>query len=110
VAETIISVQQATPVGGGAESVLYTCPALTTFVASSLIICNTTGSPATVTVRIGVGGAGAATKQYILNGMALSANATMVIVAGITMSAGDVMAVNASIAGIAFSLSGVQET
>ena len=107
-AETVISMQQASP--SGSEGALYSCPALTKFVGSSLYVCNQNNAPVTITARMAVGGAGADPKQYLFYTLPLGAYSSMVLTSGLTMAAADVLYVDASTTNVAFQLSGVEIT
>ena len=107
-AETFISPQQASPAPG--EVKLYTCPASTSFVGSTLIVCNTAGTPTTLRTRIAVNDASVVTKQYIYYDAPIAANTTVTLTVGITLSAGDVIYVDAGASGVAFNLVGVEVT
>ena len=50
---------------GGVLTTLYTVPAATSIVASSLMVCNQSSQSAKIRVSIAVAGAADATKQYI---------------------------------------------
>ena len=108
-ADTIISPKQLAP-SATSEGTLYTVPAATTFVASSLLACNTGAVQATIRARIGVAGAAANPKQYIWYDCALSPYSNVVLTAGITMSATDVLYVQSDTGDVGFSLYGVETT
>jgi hypothetical protein len=94
----------ATP-GAGADGNLYTVPALTQAVVSSVVVCNRS-SAATFQIRVRVAGAAAADKQLIAKDVALAANTTMSFTLGLTLGAADVVTVQASTTGVSFSAFG----
>lgn len=84
---------------------LYTVPAATSVVCSTLVICNL--STAT-TYRVAVRPAGAtlANPHYIAYGSALAANDSICLTLGMTLAATDVVTVYAGTATVSFSLFG----
>ena len=108
-AETVKSMQQASPSGSG-EVALYTCPALTRYVASSIYACNQNSAPVTIRIRVAIGDAPAADGQYLLYDLPFGANTSMVMTCGVTFEAGDVIYVDASSSGVSFQMSGVEIT
>lgn len=89
---------------------LYTCPANTSAIVSSLTICNT-GNVAT-TYRIGVrpGGANATQSQYLTYDTSIPANDSTFLTAGLTLAASDVLSVYAGNGNLAFGAYGVELT
>lgn len=81
--------QMTTP-ASSAYGTLYTVPAATTTVVSTLILCNA-GAATQISVRIRVGGAAADPKQLICSNLAMAANQTIALTAGITLAATDVV-------------------
>ena len=73
---------------------LYTTPALTDAIVSTINAVNTNGSTADV-IRIAVRPAGAtlANQHYVVYGLSLAAGATFTYTAGITLDATDVITV-----------------
>jgi hypothetical protein len=89
---------------------LYTVPASTQAVCSSLTICNTASSATTYRVAIRPSGATVATQHYIAYDAALPANDTVTLTLGIALSATDVVSVYAGATGVAFAAFGVEVT
>ncbi len=108
-ADTIISPKQLAP-SAGIEGTLYTVPAATSFVASSLVACNTGSGTAAIRARIGVAAAAANIKQYIWYDCALTAYTNVVLTGGLTMTATDVLYVQADTGNVGFSLYGMETT
>ena len=88
------------------ETTLYTVPAATAAVCSTITACNTSATPCTYRVYLRVAGAAATTKQYLVYDATLNGNNTVTLTLGITMAATDVMSVYCSTNTAAFNLSG----
>lgn len=86
---------------------LYTVPAATQAVVSSIIICNRSSS-ATATFRISASAAGVATtnKDYIYYDLILGANDTFIATIGLTLATTDKIRVYASTANLSFTAVG----
>jgi hypothetical protein len=85
---------------------LYTVPALTSVVASTLLACNRSGTPSTYRVSVAVAGAADATKQYIVYDATLNGNETQAYTIGVTLAASDVVRVYTANATVSFTLFG----
>lgn len=99
---------QSAPVGGTLTT-LYTVPALTSVVLSSLMVTNR-GTSAKYRISIAVAGAADATSQYIRYDAVLLPNEARTIVAGITLATTDVIRVQSDTGQVTFSAFGVQVT
>lgn len=88
------------------ETDLYTVPALTSAVASSIIVCNRGATQATFRVSIAVGGGATANKDYIYYDLLIAGNDTFIATIGVTLAATDKVKVYASSANFSFSLYG----
>ena len=75
------------------ETTLYTVPALTQAVISTLVIANLTATAANATVSICVNGAATANANTILKTVSIAASSTATFTLGITMGAADVVRV-----------------
>jgi len=84
---------------------LYTVPALTTAVVSTLTICNR-GIKATVRIAVRPSGAVLENKHYIAYDTPIEANDMKAITIGMTLATTDVVTVYASTADFSFSLFG----
>lgn len=89
---------------------LYTVPAATSVVCSTLVVCNQSGSGDTYRISIQVAGAANDPKQYLYYDTAIAANASATITIGITLGATDVVKVYAGTTTLSFSLFGVEIT
>jgi glucose-6-phosphate dehydrogenase assembly protein OpcA len=81
---------------------LYTVPASTQSVVSTITVCNQAATAATYRIAIRVAGATLATSQYIAYDVSLPANASDTLTLGITLNATDVITVYSSTATMSF--------
>lgn len=88
------------------ETVLFTVPAATVAVVSSIVICNRSAVVVTFRVSASLGGGATATKDYLYYDVLLPPNDTFIATVGITLAAADVMRVYASTANLSFNLFG----
>ena len=84
---------------------LYTVPAATSAVASTLSICNM-GVTTSVRVAVRPAGAALATQHYIVYDAAVNGNDTLFLTIGIALATTDVVTVYASTATVTFNLYG----
>jgi glucose-6-phosphate dehydrogenase assembly protein OpcA len=89
---------------------LYTVPASTQAVCSTITICNTASTATTYRIAVRPAGASIATSQYLAYDAALPANDTATLTLGMTLAATDVVSVYAASANVAFSAFGVEIT
>ena len=87
-------------------STLYTVPASNSAVISTVTVANLDTNAATFSLAIRPAGAAISNKHYINYNASLAGSDTITATIGITMSATDVLSVNASSALIAFSAFG----
>ena len=83
---------------------LYTVPAATTTVVSSITICNISATQTTFRVAVRPLGAAIADEQYIYYDVTLAGNDTFIFTGGITLIATDVISVYATLATLSFNL------
>ena len=88
------------------SATLYTVPASTDTVVSTVNACNTGATAATIDIAIRIAGAALTTSQHIVKGLSLAANSTFTYTAGITLDATDVITVVSSTSNVAFSAFG----
>ena len=69
--------------GANTDADLYTVPAATQTVVSSIVVCNRS-TAATFQIRVRVAGAGSDNKQFIAKDMAIAANTTVAMTLGVT--------------------------
>jgi glucose-6-phosphate dehydrogenase assembly protein OpcA len=89
---------------------LYTAPASTQAICSTITICNTASSATTYRIAVRPAGASIATSQYLAYDAALPANDTATLTLGVTLAATDVISVYAASSNVAFSAFGVEIT
>ena len=89
---------------------LYTVPANTSAVCSTIVICNQAASAATFRIAVRPAGAAIATSQYISYDSNLNANDSITMTIGITLAATDVVTVRANTTTVSFSLFGSELT
>lgn len=89
---------------------LYTVPASTQAVVSSIVVCNRGASATTFRVSLSVAGAADATNQYLYYDVALPANDTFVATIGVALGAADVVRGYAGNANVSMTVLGVELT
>jgi hypothetical protein len=87
------------------DTTLYTVPAATSAVCSTLTICNQ-GASTLVRVAVRPDGESIAAKHYNVYDLGLNANDTLPLTLGITLAATDVVTVRAGTANVSFNLYG----
>ena len=93
--------------GAASEATLYTVPASTQTVVSSIAICNQTASSATFRIAVRPSAdATTAAKHYLVYGTTVGAADTVVLTVGVTMATGDKIMIFGSTANLSFSAYG----
>jgi hypothetical protein len=87
---------------------LYTVPASTETIVSSIIICNREAAANTFRLAIKADGGAVANEDYIAYDTNISANDSITLTLGITLDASDVISVGASDANVSFSVFGTE--
>lgn len=87
---------------------LYTVPAATETIVSSLVISNRAASSSTYRVSISSNGAALANEQYLVYDATINANDTIALSLGITLDATDKIRVYASSANLSFNAFGTE--
>ena len=85
---------------------LYTVPAATQAIVSTITVCNQAASAATYRIAVRVNGAALAASQYIAYDVSLPANASDTLTLGVTLGAADIITVYASTATMSFAAFG----
>jgi len=85
---------------------LYTVPASTQTIVSTITVCNQAATAATYRIAVRVNGASLAASQYIAYDVSLPANASDTLTLGVTLGAADIITVYASTATMSFSAFG----
>jgi hypothetical protein len=99
--ETIKSPSYALP-AANTLTTLYTVPALTQAVVSTINVCNTASTDATYRIAVLPNGVGITNANYLVFNATISGNETVAFTQGITMDSGDLLRVFASTASVAF--------
>lgn len=89
---------------------LYTVPALTRAIGSTLVVCNRSATATTFRVAVRPLGAVLADQHYLLYDVTIAGNDTYMATIGITLAATDVVSVRATLATVSFTLFGVEVT
>ena len=89
---------------------LYTVPANTQAIGSTLVICNQNASSVSVRVAARKSGAALATQHYLLYGSVVPANDMITLTVGMALNATDIITVYANSTGVSFTLFGTQIT
>ena len=85
---------------------LYTVPAATQTVVSTVTVCNQTATAGTYRVAVRVAGGALAASQYVAYDVSLPGNASDTLTLGLTLGAADVITVYASAATFSFNAFG----
>ena len=85
---------------------LYTVPASTSTVVSTITVANQAATAATYRIAVRVAAAGISAAQYLAYDVSLPANATDTLTLGVTVAATDVISVYASTATMSFNAFG----
>lgn len=88
---------------------LYTVPASTNTIVSTLSICNQ-GPATTVRVAVRPTGAALSTQHYVLYDVTLPVNDTLFFTIGLTLAATDIVSVYAGTGNVSFNLYGSEIT
>ena len=89
---------------------LYTVPASTNVVCSTIVACNRAGTASTFRVSLAPAGAADATSQYLYYDVNLPANDTFSSTIGVTLAATDKIRVYSSSANLTFTALGIEVT
>ena len=87
---------------------LYTVPAVTQTVLSSIVVCNQSATATSFSVQIRIAGAGSDTKQYLYFTVAIPGNDTFIATIGATLATTDEVWVLATLATLSWNLFGVE--
>jgi hypothetical protein len=88
---------------------LYTVPAASSAIISTMTIANLAATSATFRVAVRVAGAAIENKQYIAYDVTVAALDTLTLTLGVTLAATDVLSVYASTANMVFQAYGVEQ-
>ena len=85
---------------------LYTVPAATSAVISSITVCNRSATATTFNIAVRPAGAAIANQHYLYYQVTLAGNDTFAATLGITLATTDVVTVLATLATLSFSMFG----
>jgi len=88
------------------QTTLYTVPASTEAIVSSLIVCNQSAVATSFRCNIDLGGGGDESKEYIYYDLPIDGNDTFIATVGLTLATTDLVRVYATLATLSFSLMG----
>jgi len=88
------------------NTTLYTVPASTSAVISTITICNQASSAATYRIAVRPAGASIANQHYVVYGATVAASDTTALTLGLTLATTDVITVFASTATLSFNAYG----
>jgi hypothetical protein len=89
---------------------LYTVPAVTETVGSSIIICNRSAVATSFRLAVRPAGAGISDEHYQYYDLPIAGNDTFIATIGMTLATTDVVSVYATLATLSFSLFGQEIT
>lgn len=98
---------QVNPVGL-TTTTLYTVPAYSQSVVSTISVCNTGNTAATYRISVRPNGVGVTTSSYIVYDNSLNANDSAFLTVGVTLATTDVVSVYASNSSLSFGLFGTE--
>lgn len=88
------------------DTTLYTVPAATAAVISTLVVCNRGASLATYRIAVRPNGAALANSHYVAYDISIAANSLAALTIGMTVDADDVVTVRGSTADLTFTAFG----
>lgn len=89
---------------------LYTVPASTSTVCSSITVCNRSATATSFRVAVRPAGAAISNEHYIYYDVTLAGNDTFIATIGITLATTDVVSVYSTLATLSFNLFGQENT
>ena len=92
------------------DTTLYTVPASTECVVSTLTICNQNTSNVVIRTAVRPNGATISNEHYIVYNATITGNETFALTFGITMDASDVVTVRSDTTNVSFNLYGSEIT
>jgi glucose-6-phosphate dehydrogenase assembly protein OpcA len=96
--------------GAATDTTLYTVPAATSTVVSTINVCNRAATSDTFRIAIRPAGATLANQHYIAFDTLVLANDSITITAGISLAATDVITVRGTTANLSFTAFGAEMT
>ena len=96
--------------GAAALTTLYTVPAATSVVISTITVCNRSATPTSFRLAVRPAGAAISNEHYFAFDVPIGANEAISFTLGITLATTDVFSVFATLATLSFHLYGVEKT
>ena len=90
------------------STALYTVPAATQAIISTLTVSNQAATSATFRISVSVNGATLSAKEYIAYDTSISGNGIQALTLGLSLGAADVVRIYASTANLSFSAFGTE--
>jgi hypothetical protein len=107
--QTIKVLGQSSP-SAASLTTLYTVPALSSTVGSSIVICNTSSVATSFRVAVRPAGASISNEHYIYYDVPIAGNDTFIATVGLTLATTDVVSVYATLATLSFNLFGTENS
>jgi hypothetical protein len=89
---------------------LYTVPALTNTVSSTITVCNRSATATTFRIAVSPAGAGISDEHYLYYDVSIPGNDTFATTIGISLEATDVIRVWATLATLSFNVFGIERS
>lgn len=89
---------------------MYTVPALTSAVVSTISVCNRSATPTSFRISVAIAGAADNNVQYLAFDVPIGGNVTVTFTLGVTLATTDVIRVYATLATVTFQAFGTQIT
>ena len=89
---------------------VYTVPASTSVVGSTIVVCNRSSVPTTFRLSVAVAGAVDDPKQYLAYDQPIKGNETITFTIGFTLAATDLLKVYATLATLSFNVFGEEQS
>lgn len=96
--------------GAASLTTIYTVPALTSAVVSTITVANRSATATTFRLAIRPAGAAIANQHYIAYDNPIAGNESIALTLGITLATTDVVSVYATLATVSFNVFGVEKT
>lgn len=106
-AESLKVLGQVSPTASS-PTTLYTVPAATSTVVSSITICNQNATGTTFSISVAIAGAAQTNAQYIVNSMPIIANGTVFMTLGLTLATTDLIRVVTPSSNVSFNAFGTE--
>lgn len=92
--------------GAASLTDIYTVPALTSTVCSSIVVCNRSAAATSFRIAVRPAGGAISNEMYLYYDVTIAGNDTFVATIGITLGTGDIISVYATLATLSFNVYG----